>query len=230
MIGFEDSPAEHRRRAKGCATFAIQADEVDRYALEDPLHEWGWNLERCVAEILRVGLPVPSKSSCYFCTAMKPAEVDELAVLDSAKLRRLVIIEARTTKRHADYADARRSGLRAVIDSTDSSPCERREAADLLARTPKTGPLTHGLWRKPVKGLRGAQPRPGSMTEYIGARGLVPAEEINALIALTPQHHVTAEDFARAGVKIGKTGSRASALTRRLPLRKTGGVIASPDI
>lgn len=163
MIGFEDSPHEHRRREKGCATFAVQADEVDRYTLVYSLQEWGWNLDRCVSEIMRAGLPVPPKSSCYFCTAMKPAEIDELAVVDPGKLRRLVIIEARTTKRHTNYADARRAGLRAVIDSACSSPAERTEATALLARIPKSGPLTHGLWRKPVKGLRGAQPRPGSM-------------------------------------------------------------------
>jgi hypothetical protein len=40
-----------------------------------------------------------------------------------------------------------------------------------------------GLWRKSVKGLRGATPKPGSMTEYIRQQGLLPADEIDAIAA-----------------------------------------------
>ena len=35
-----------------------------------------------------------------------------------------------------------------------------------------------GLWRKAVKGMRGATPRPGDMTTFIRDEGLLPAEEI----------------------------------------------------
>jgi hypothetical protein len=44
-----------------------------------------------------------------------------------------------------------------------------------------------GLWRKPVKGHRGATARPGSMTEYIRNAQLLPADEIDRIIALAPQ-------------------------------------------
>lgn len=43
-----------------------------------------------------------------------------------------------------------------------------------------------GLWRKPVKGARGAMPRPGSMTEFIRQHQLLPPDEIDAIIARTP--------------------------------------------
>jgi hypothetical protein len=43
-----------------------------------------------------------------------------------------------------------------------------------------------GLWRKSIKGHRGATPRPGSMTEYIRSERLLPAAEIDAIIALAP--------------------------------------------
>ena len=46
--------------------------------------------------------------------------------------------------------------------------------------------LTEGFWRRAVKGCRGATPKPGSMTEYIRQRGLVPSEEIARIIAATP--------------------------------------------
>lgn len=44
-----------------------------------------------------------------------------------------------------------------------------------------------GLWRKPVKGCRGAMPRPGSMTQYIREQALLPAEEIDRIGALAPR-------------------------------------------
>lgn len=43
-----------------------------------------------------------------------------------------------------------------------------------------------GLWRKPIKGTRTGRPRPGSMTAYIRAQGLLPAAEIDAIIACAP--------------------------------------------
>lgn len=38
-----------------------------------------------------------------------------------------------------------------------------------------------GLWRKPVKGVRGGTPRPGSMTQYIREQGLLPEVEIDLI-------------------------------------------------
>jgi hypothetical protein len=40
-----------------------------------PLVEWGWARPECTAAIQRVGLPVPIKSSCFFCPSMKPWEI-----------------------------------------------------------------------------------------------------------------------------------------------------------
>ncbi len=196
-VGFEDSPHEHKR-AKRCATFAVQDMDAGRYEAIFPLQTWGWNRERCKEEIASVGLPVPSKSSCFFCTAMKPWEVDELT---REKLMRIVIIEARTRDRHMDYADKRRAELAAAIDNPELSLTERAEAATKLKRTPPPGqPLTEGIWRKRVKGMRGAVAKPGSMTEYIRDKGLLPAALVDALVRLTPTRYVTREDFEREGV------------------------------
>jgi hypothetical protein len=43
-----------------------------------------------------------------------------------------------------------------------------------------------GLWRKPVLGRRGATPRPGSITEFIRERGLLPPAEIDHIIETAP--------------------------------------------
>ncbi len=171
-VGFEDSPHEHKRSAR-CATFAIQDSDANRYETQFPLQEWGWNRERCIEVIRAERLPVPSKSSCYFCTAMKPWEVIELP---PDKLRRIVILEARTSKRHLDFAKDKGWPRGVGI------------------------PLTEGLWRRRVKGMRGAVAKPGSMTEYIRDKGLLPSAEIDALIAHTPTESFTKADFERLGL------------------------------
>ena len=43
-----------------------------------------------------------------------------------------------------------------------------------------------GLWRKPVLGHRGATPRPGSITEFIRTRGLLPPAEIDHIVKTAP--------------------------------------------
>ena len=44
-----------------------------------PLIEWKWNQEECVDAIRCAGLPIPVKSACYFCPAMRKQEVIQLA-------------------------------------------------------------------------------------------------------------------------------------------------------
>lgn len=171
-IGFDSSPHEKRRAERGCQTFAIQADEKDRYDLCFPLQEWGWRREDCVAAIVRVGLPVPPKSSCWFCPAMKPFEVDTLG---ERELKVIVVLEARTRRRHLEYARAK--------------GWPRGEGV----------PLIEGLWRRRVKGCRGAMPKPGSMTEYIRQKDLLASIEIDRLIACAPTEPLTQADFDRLG-------------------------------
>jgi hypothetical protein len=165
LIGFDASPRE-LRRAQGCNTYAFKEDELDKCEIQFPLQEWGWDLKRCISEIEKAGLPVPVKSSCYFCNAMKPWEVDGLS---KEKLKRLVIIEAR---------------------------------AKPYLRTVK------GIWRSAIKGFRmtkkgpkptGATARPASITEYIRAKSLLPACEVERLIAATPTRKFSKADFDRLG-------------------------------
>jgi hypothetical protein len=44
-----------------------------------------------------------------------------------------------------------------------------------------------GLWRKPVKGARGAAPRPGAMTDFIRQERLLDPDEIDAIITAAPR-------------------------------------------
>jgi hypothetical protein len=65
----------------------IHAGETKRGKIPDdakftyrfPLKEWGWGQEQCEKAIRDVGLPVPPKSACFFCPAMRKVEVLALA-------------------------------------------------------------------------------------------------------------------------------------------------------
>ena len=154
-IGFDAGPADMRRR-----NHAGNKDDP-KYEFWYPLiDEWGWDRERCKKEIRAAGLPVPPKSSCFFCPAMKPQEIDELP---NHLLRRIVIMEARAKPRLTD------------ID---------------------------GLWRKGCKGTRGSVAKPGSITEYIRQRSLLPSEEIDRLVAQVPTQIVAYQEAFAQGEEI----------------------------
>lgn len=58
---------------------AAPADEVNKkYKNHYPLYTWGWDRAECVRVIERAGLPVPGKSSCFFCPSMKKKEIQAL--------------------------------------------------------------------------------------------------------------------------------------------------------
>lgn len=148
LIGYDCSPADNRRYAER------EGHEGPRFIYRYPLREWGWRRDECIARISREGLPVPVKSSCFFCAAMKP---DEVRSLPPAYLCLIVLIEARAKPR-----------LRNV----------------------------EGLWRKAVQGQRGAEPRPGSMTDLIRQEGLLPAEMIASIIEQAPVDLLAFQDAA----------------------------------
>ena len=88
LIGF-DATEDHRAQGGG-GTFStngmgqnIAADPElphfrDRYDVVYPLREWGMNRDACLKEIADAGLPVPPKSVCVFCPAMRQIEIIQL--------------------------------------------------------------------------------------------------------------------------------------------------------
>jgi len=59
-----------------------------------------------------------------------------------------------------------------------------------------------GLWRKGCKGTRGSMAKPGSITEYIRQRGLLPSEEIDRLVAQVPTQIVAYQEAFAQGEEI----------------------------
>ena len=90
LIGYDCSPADLKRYAEA------EGYDDPLYTYRYPLRELGWERKDCVARIQRAGLPVPTKSACYFCTATKPAE---LHTYPQEHLRTIVLMEARAYPR-----------------------------------------------------------------------------------------------------------------------------------
>lgn len=112
-IGFDDSCADQKRR------YRAETIEDQRFDYWYPLQEWHWDRETCKAKIAAAGLPVPPKSSCFFCPNMSPAEVRELP---ADKLRRIVFMEARAKPRLEKIEGLWRNGVKGVRDPSKKKP------------------------------------------------------------------------------------------------------------
>lgn len=65
-----------------------------KYDVQYPLVDWRWNRKKCVEVIMAEGLPLPGKSSCFFCPSMKQSEIRELANSYPHLLEQALEIEA----------------------------------------------------------------------------------------------------------------------------------------
>lgn len=71
-IGYD--AGEERRKENA---FAIDLQDK-KYTKVYALIDWGWYREDCIKVIRDAGLPLPGKSSCFFCPSMKKAEIKDL--------------------------------------------------------------------------------------------------------------------------------------------------------
>ena len=85
-IGYDAGPCDSRRGG---------VETKGPWSWIYPLREWGWDRERCIAEIARAGLPIPPKSACTFCPSTKPAELIQLAKKHPDLARRAIVLEDR---------------------------------------------------------------------------------------------------------------------------------------
>ena len=72
FIGYD--AGEERRRNNAVVHDMINKKYENLY----PLMDWGWWREDCITAIQSEGLPLPGKSSCFFCPAMKRHEIRTL--------------------------------------------------------------------------------------------------------------------------------------------------------
>lgn len=88
-VGYDAGPRD------SCRQYKAEGKAAKGYTNRFPLIEWGWDRERCKAEIAAAGLPVPVKSACFHCPASKREEILELQVKHPELAMIAVIMEKR---------------------------------------------------------------------------------------------------------------------------------------
>lgn len=89
FIGYD---AGERRRVEHAAIANANVGNK-KYENHYPLFEWGWSRETCVDIIRAEGLPIPGKSSCFFCPSMKKKEIERLWTENPALFERALALE-----------------------------------------------------------------------------------------------------------------------------------------
>ena len=84
LIGYEFSESKRWMRA---------TVEDEKYRYRFPLVEWEWSRPEAIECIKRMGLPLPGKSSCFFCPASKTKEIDELKKTYPLLFQRAIAME-----------------------------------------------------------------------------------------------------------------------------------------
>jgi hypothetical protein len=81
FVGF-DSTEDHRTYSDGGNLKVAPSPGLppfgERYTVKYPLREWGFDRAKCAEVIAAAGLPVPPKSACFFCPAMRQIEIAAL--------------------------------------------------------------------------------------------------------------------------------------------------------
>ena len=72
-----------------------RAREFDDPKFENwyPLLEWDWGRDECIEAIKREGLPLPGKSSCFYCPSSKITEIKWLAAKHPELMDRAIAME-----------------------------------------------------------------------------------------------------------------------------------------
>lgn len=86
-IGYDAGPRD------GARAYKAEGKAAPGYTNRFPLIEWGWDRDRCIAEIEAAGLPVPVKSACFHCPASKKTEVEWLKAFEPQLYQRAVEME-----------------------------------------------------------------------------------------------------------------------------------------
>lgn len=90
--------------------------ESKQYEYRYLLIEWGWGREECIDAFGRHGLPVPPKSSCFFCPEMREWEIVELNQNHPDLAARAVAMEHNNTTLHGVKGLKRTTSFEAIID------------------------------------------------------------------------------------------------------------------
>lgn len=113
LIGYDAGGADTKR-----CTYAGKYDDGPHYEYRYPLQEWGWDRERCEAEIAAAGLPVPVKSACFFCPASKPWEIAQIVDQHPELADRIIEMESNAAPKLIKIDGLWRKGVKGVRGGT----------------------------------------------------------------------------------------------------------------
>jgi hypothetical protein len=88
FIGYD--AGERQRKNNAIATDIVDKKYHNLYPLID---EWDWGRDECMEVIVKAGLPLPGKSSCFFCPSMKKPEIKSLYLEHPDLFARALAIE-----------------------------------------------------------------------------------------------------------------------------------------
>lgn len=139
-------PTAQARWASGGVVVKVigyDADEPERvkfhrdekYCYWHPLVDHDIGRDECVAVIRRAGLPVPPKSSCFFCPEMTPDEIRELDRSNPDLLARALAMEANANLTGIKGLGKHEYSWREMVESRYSLPvvqAKRVPLADIL--------------------------------------------------------------------------------------------------
>jgi hypothetical protein len=92
-VGFDSGGGDCKRYFK--ATKQEEKKPNKRFAYWYPLQQWGWDRAACERVIVREGLPVPPKSSCFMCSSRTKPEIIQLGQQQPELLLQALALEDR---------------------------------------------------------------------------------------------------------------------------------------
>ena len=125
----EDAKAIWANGGKIIKYVGFDADEPHRakrfddpkYDVKYPLIEWGYGRAECINSIEAAGIPLPGKSSCFFCPSMRQSEIRELAAVYPDLMDRAIAMENNAELTHIKGL-GRSFAWRDVIATDDMFP------------------------------------------------------------------------------------------------------------
>jgi len=203
-IGFDASPQDVKRTS----TYAeLPPNEREKYDIQYPLLEWGWDREECGRQIKRHGLFYPEPEhlgvagkhggryyKCAYCNGTGRVTRYEPPVAVPCPDCQDIDEGPGLCKSSCFFCPAMKTWeVRALPED------ELKRIVVMEARAAPRLTKIQGLWGVGIKGTRGGDKRPGSMTQFIRDEGLLPTEVIDKLIADTPKAIVSyQEGYAKA--------------------------------
>lgn len=97
----------------------VQEAESSRYVNRFLLVEWGWDREDCIAAFERHGLPIPPKSSCFYCPEMTEREIVDLNDNHPELAQRAIAMEHNNTTLYGVKGLKRTMSFEQIIDYHD---------------------------------------------------------------------------------------------------------------